>query len=145
MSDVVSKININDTDIPISGDKFDGEWVNIESRPIVFTSTAKGTYTVDISSYLPNDDYTYEVLVVLKAYCTSDTATRVYLGSDIIPANSTNYAYSPYVIAGVEKYYNAICVKIPTKEKTLQYIIQNGAAADTYSSLIGYRRIGTNE
>ena len=49
--------NISSTSSP----NFDGQWVN--SEYLIRNTVSYNTFTADLSSYLPNDNYSYEVLV----------------------------------------------------------------------------------
>lgn len=69
---MVSDINVKGTNHKIGGTQADGQWV--QKRQSVFTGTtwsATGTQTYTVSNYLPDDIYTYEVIVA----CYAQTGT----------------------------------------------------------------------
>lgn len=71
---MVSDVNIKGTNHKIGGTQADGQWV--EKRVTIFSGqnwSATGTQTYTISGYLPDDVYTYEILVC--CYATTGTTS----------------------------------------------------------------------
>lgn len=115
---MVSDINIKGTNHKIGGIQADGQWV--EKRVTVFSGqnwSATGTQTYTISNYLPDNIYTYEILVSCYAttgatsgntcswwvknadnqfdgvmgYCRTRTASNVASGNScILPVRQVN-------------------------------------------------------
>ena len=71
---MVSDINVKGTNHKIGGIQADGQWV--EKRVTVFSGqnwSATGTQTYTISNYLPDNIYTYEILV--SCYATTGSTS----------------------------------------------------------------------
>ena len=115
---MVSDINIKGTNHKIGGSQADGQWV--QKRVTVFSGqnwSATGTQTYTISNYLPDNIYTYEILVSCYAttgatsgnacswwardmnnqfdgvmgYCRTRTASNVASGNScILPVKQVN-------------------------------------------------------
>lgn len=115
---MVSDINVKGTNHKIGGIQADGQWV--EKRVTVFSGqnwSATGTQTYTISNYLPDNIYTYEILVSCYAttgatsgntctwwvrdvdnhfdgvmgYCSTRTASNVASGNScILPVKQVN-------------------------------------------------------
>lgn len=123
----------------------DGQWVH--SQSIAGTSTAKGTYNVSLSSYLPNDGYIYEVMINLRVYnSNSSNAGEVSVYSDIF----TKTTYSTINIAGQgaaggnsRQIGNTFILPVGTG-RTITYEIESYAVSNLDLILWGYRRVGTN-
>lgn len=80
-SSLQGKANTDLSNLSDSGKKvIDGQWVS--KTETLSTATAAGTYTIDLSSYLPNDNYNYEVLFVHTFYDTGDNSGKLYQWTD---------------------------------------------------------------
>lgn len=80
-SSLQGKANTDLSNLSDSGKKvIDGQWVS--KTATLSTATAAGTYTIDLSSYLPNDNYNYEVLFVHTFYDTGDNSGKLYQWTD---------------------------------------------------------------
>ena len=130
--------------VDINSKVIDGQWVS--KTATLSTATAVGTYTIDLSDYLPNDTYNYEVLVSYTiALSSNTTGTRGYITSDVL--GEDNYldiaSISPMPTSG---YYNRAAggVIIPAKN-SLTFKIGTGKATGVTLSANAYRRIGTNQ
>lgn len=53
-----------------------GSWV-VSDSGVIFNSTSKGSYTLDLSSYLPDDNNVYEVLFNIYAGSSSNTVSKL--------------------------------------------------------------------
>lgn len=154
MTDYINSITANNTNYPIGGDTFDGRWVNTRFSILSnATLAAKTAVTYSLSNYLPNDNYTYEVifsggcqsngaksdLCQLMLYTgTADTTTAANgLRLDRAVARTANT-----VLAGA----SAILPIYPNDKNITVYTIGAvNANKNTYLSALGYRRIGTND
>ena len=121
----------------------DGQWVH--SQRVLGTSTAKNTYTVDISSYLPNDSYQYEVMINLRVYSNSSNAGNVYVYSDIWKKTPTTG--NPVGQGGAggssRQIGNTFILPVGTARQ-IYYEIGSYAVSNVSLLAWGYRRIGTN-
>ena len=97
-SSLQGKANTDLSNLSDSGKKvIDGQWVS--KTATLSTATAVGTYTIDLSSYLPNDNYNYEVLISVFFVSSGSAAVNYFLSSDLMPetadyATATNSVYS---------------------------------------------------
>lgn len=142
----ISNIGITDSPIEIGGNNFDGQWVNKHFNAYEWTSLVSGTtYSVDLSSYLPNDGQAYEILtyVWVQTSATSGQGAEVYLGTDLtnnmMLCRTRTRAASAGQTSGVSR------IAISGKSRTLNVI--NGFGHNSGQGrvwLYGYRRLGTN-
>lgn len=116
--------------------KIDGQWVS--KTETLSTATAVGTYTIDLSSYLPNDNYNYEMLLSGDYYSNDNTAGLLTVIDEL--GNVT--------LAKCGSYNRSICfaasIVIGTT-RTLTFKIE-GKKVSTDNPIYtrGYRRIGLN-
>lgn len=123
----------------------DGQWVYSYSAIGSGVSVNGSTdLDYDLSTYLPNDNYNYEVLVSLTgtSTTTSGEALTVYLSSDIITTNITAFRVIPRTAAAV---YGAAFVCVPVGTSRRLSLTRNASYYGTVNiTLKAYRRIGTN-
>ncbi len=124
----------------------DGQWVNnyLELASAVTVPTSTNT-EYDISSYLPNDTYDYEVM--LTGYVTTGAGTGKFLNLLISTDKLTNFVR---VCAAQTRTSTTVvtagCASVPVS--TGRKIIVNAYSGydGTYTLvLVAYRRIGTNQ
>lgn len=116
----------------------DGKWVY--KHQVLSTAITEGTYTLDLSNYLPNDGYVYEILCRLDYDQTTDgTNTYAHIQSDIIPRNYLTVG-SDNTFGGVNMANSAI---IPAKDY-LKLTISGNMTEGGGVQVFGYRRVGTN-
>jgi len=125
--------------------RFDGQWVGKYSQ--LSTAKATGTYNLDLSTYLPDDTYNYEVYLYAHVHSGNSTYTNIYARSSIF--NSTFGSDSGIEIAcvGTNGRQGLINTIIPIgTDRILTLIIENRTLDNNYTGfcLAGYRRIGTN-
>ena len=123
----------------IASTRFDGQWVN--SRSQLTTVTAIGTYTLSLSSYLPNDNYDYLVHVAVSGYLTtSGKNSDQYISSDIYtiaePVTEPSAAYT-------RDWHSHLYIPVGTGRK-FTYQIATYALTSGDVTVYGYRRLGTN-
>lgn len=112
----------------------DGQWVN--KTQILSSDTNIGVYTLDLSEYLPNDNYIYEVELFGHVRCdNSNPATFII--------NDTYSITTKISIGSLQQIYLTIPV-LPT-DRTIKKEIQKVKCTSTVLTAIRYRRIGTNE
>lgn len=124
--------------IDINSKYVDGQWV--AKTQVLSQATTTGVISMDLSSYLPNDNYNYEVLIICSFADNGANHMRVY--SDIIPQSTT-----VALITTGNGYYNGSYIAIPVGSGRAIYRWANAElSTDTYSGIeaLAYRRIGTN-
>lgn len=113
--------------------KIDGQWVS--KTETLSTATAVGTYTIDLSSYLPNDNYNYEVILNVN-FRYHGTKTD----GSLLLINNITYCINNQ---GNGSRTNRTIFHIDTqKQFTFSIGINNATGCDIFA--IAYRRIGTN-
>lgn len=124
----------------------DGQWVFKQTVINNNTNKAKGSYTYDVSSYLPKDGRLYEVMVHGRGYDTADADCVCRVSSDAFggasPTISNVYAQiltTGYSNSGV----NDFILPVGTGRK-IYYTVATTDFDSLYIVLLGYRRIGTN-
>lgn len=136
---------------PYSFNVMDGHWIS--KYTALYTGVTAGTYTIDLSNYLPNDGYDYEVRLSLKAAVTSGHSGAdlyYYLYTTKYDAHTyTGTTITAPIVSGADS--NAITpvtfsatLDIPAYDKSLiirfNYKLQDNPILAAW----GYRRIGTN-
>lgn len=131
--------NAKSTNLSIANERFDGQWVS--KQMTLSTATAVGTYEIDLSDYLPNDNYNYEVQFIHTGG-KSDTSGSLNgtIYSDLFPIcqNALTIRLSTYTRG------SSCGVILPVKQKVHMQIYQSVKDANLTLVAIGYRRIGIN-
>lgn len=140
---IISTVNRADTDlsnITDTGKKLiDGQWVAKEQ--VLSTATAIGTYEIDLSEYLPNDNYNYEVQFSIQGYGAGGDGINVRLKTDFYSS------YFNVIRAGTGSgarrnlIFNLI---VPSTSRKVYFTIEIYKASSFNLSMWAYRRIGTN-
>lgn len=133
-SDTVSQDldNLSDTGKAV----IDGQWV---TKFAELTTLRTGTVTLDFSDYLPDDDYSYDVMFSVQAHCGSNAwsmATITEYVIDIIrgkhgDGNNDQYLANTFVCPVTSSRSLTLSFY-----RTFSYFVLNACA---------YRRIGTNQ
>lgn len=128
---ISNKVDINSSTI-------DGQWV--AKQAVLTQAVTAGETAMDVSEYLPNDGYQYEVFLLVSY--GDDGANKINIYSDIIPKGELSLYVSPY------GYFNGCYMLLPVGLGRVIY--QNLSAAaisdDTRGiEALAYRRIGTNQ
>lgn len=127
--------------------RFDGQWVN-NSLTLASSVTALTTSSTsyDLSSYLPNDNYNYEVLFTMNGQTKAAANSYSYgiLSTDIITSNC--YVFIARTAMNTT---NAIqgggSIILPVGTGRTVTVGYNSKNSGNYSlNAVGYRRIGTN-
>lgn len=133
------KVNINSNVI-------DGQWISHFKQ--LSTATAIGSYTVDLSSELPNDDCQYDVLFGFTVGNSNATAAGIVLKTDII----NSFTSSDYIngLASANCYYTNTNITMPVGagRYCIYEIIGHSISLEKTNRglfMLGYRRIGTNQ
>lgn len=122
----------------------DGQWVGSYSQ--ISTAKATGTYDIDLSSYLPNDNYNYEVYFFAHMYSSNSTYSKVYVKTSILStAGETSGIRVGYVGANSRQgVTNTILPIGADRILTIEITGRTLDGSDTGFCLAGYRRLGTN-
>ena len=122
----------------------DGQWVY--SYSFLTNSVATTKTTISLSSYLPNDNYKYEVMGVFGRD-NVNSADKYLVSSDLFNPqfNTTSGQFCVSFVAGAYARANNTSFILPVGAGRCLYTI--GSQANTgnmYLYVLGYRRIGTN-
>lgn len=136
-SSLQGKANVNLDNLSDTGRKvIDGQWV--AKVQVLSTATAVGTYTVDLSDYLPNDNYNYEVFLHDSLMQKSVTDTTHI---DIVAGGVSVY----FVKANSASVYATNSAVFPVDNTRKIKLVISARKADNNSlTAYYYRRIGTN-
>ena len=139
-SSLQGKANTDLNNLSNNGKKvIDGQWIS--SPHLLSEATAVGTYTVDLSSYLPSDNYAYEVIFNIKTYHTTTCYVHVYT-NDFPPVEFTSKTDTVDIGQYARSQSNTIL--LPVTQKQIIMKISTNNASENCLSMIAYRRIGTN-
>lgn len=134
-SSLQGKANTDLSNLSDVGKKvIDGQWVS--KTETLSTATAIGTYTIDLSSYLPNDNYNYEVIMNLlyRYNGTNSNGSRLVINNvRYCINNSGNGARTSRTIF----HYDT--------QKQFTFSIEYVNATSNEITAVAYRRIGTNQ
>lgn len=130
---------------------FDGQWVCLTSNMTITSSTTlvkDTTYTYDISSFLPNDEYNYELILSAAGYTgtVSGNTANIYVRSDL----NQNAAEGTLIARGMTRTSNTASwggsINLIVGKQRQVHIINTGSANATnvFVLLNAYRRIGKN-
>lgn len=126
----------------------DGQWVTkseVIASDVSFATGSSETKTYSLASYLPDDNYTYEVLFSLSGQtaATSGSSFAFILSTDIV-SNVYMCRSIARTAAYVFAYGNAI-VPLTTKQiKVTQANTTSSTPTMTSLRMCAYRRVGTN-
>ena len=112
--------------------------VGISISEVLSTATAVGTYTIDLSDYLPNDNYNYEVFLhdsLMQKSVTDSTHIDIVAGGVSINFARANSA-SVYAT-------NSAVFPVDNTKK-IELVISTRKADSNSLTAYYYRRIGTN-
>lgn len=138
--------------VPFGGDNFDGQWFSYNNTELVLLSSttlnATTSTSVDISSYIPNDGYSYELLI--RGYCrTSTTAgNNVFIR---VGANNSISSDNPLLMRGLTRTAsyrnisgNCLLPISATQRKIYIYNAGNATATTMTIQITGIKRVGKN-
>lgn len=148
----ISKIKTNKQELEIGGKNFNGSWT-MKTYAVCsnYTLAGSGQVVYDISSYLPNDGYDYEIYLMATGNCPASAGktASVYLYSG---ASTSDYDFTLGAIGAALSRHSVMqefaqSGVLPVKSNRKKIVIYNGHANDAsgvYVYLKGYRRIGKN-
>jgi hypothetical protein len=131
------------TKVDINSDRFDGAWVskNIALAGSGGASFSSSNVVYDLSEYLPNDGYNYEVIVssYISTAAKSGSYACVYIGSDIMTSSIYLSACITRTSSNAQTAGSVVC---PVGYG--RYIFVEGTSSSgSYSLYVrGYRRLG---
>ena len=126
-----------------SNTRFDGQWVYTKSTLANGVAMTNSNAPYSLSSYLPNDNYNYEVLFAVNATSGTSSGNRIYiiLNTDISTAVETAYAM-PRSNGSVTAY--GTCILAVGSGRSVTVAANSTPKGSYYLYACGYRRIGTN-
>lgn len=129
--------------------KIDGQWVS--STKTLSTATAIGSYTIDLSTYLPNDNYNYEVIVCFYGLRNSgDNNSFVSIGvvNDLPASSSEISSTKAFAFTSFDGNHRETgdfdTILFINSNRKAYFKIANTAIAASYLNACAYRRIGEN-
>lgn len=115
-----------------------GSWTVSESS-VLFNSTAIGSYSFSLDSYLPKDDKPYEVLFTLE--CSSTSSAPGYLKwKTVLESTTSNFDIMAIKRAQGETAYSANTFNVPVKTRTISLEISGSAFSSMSLRAIAYRK-----
>ena len=132
----IEETKANKTDV-------DGEWVGVQvTLASKVACPTSNDIIYDISQYLPNDGYAYEVILSgrVTTAATTGSVSRLIVDTDIIQ-DCAIVGGGTRVDASIS-YWAA--TTLPTKNRKITVIAGSNISGDFYLHLRGYRRLGTN-
>lgn len=145
-----TKADVDGSNMVSSVKNFDGQWVHSKSYLISSTTSldAQTSRSFDLSSYLPNDNYQYEVIVSVTGTTstTSGQTFNTWFKSDIF-TNTYSFVGTRVTTRTASSMTSGATVAIPVGTGRSIAIYNGSSAAGSITELwlSGYRRIGTNQ
>lgn len=132
---------IIDNKVNINSNVIDGQWVDAGAVTLS-NATATSMYTIDLSSFLPDDGQVYEVMLNQQgAYSSADAYSGVQVKSDIIE----NFVVFGYPQSASRRVAGQIILPVGTARSIVYQIWNHALGSNSGLKLIAYRRIGTNQ
>lgn len=146
-TDLNGKADRDGSNMVNSVKNFDGGWV--DSRLIIANNVSTPTTSntiYDLSSYLPNDGYDYEVLLSLQVTSgtTSGNVATLYFQTDVINAGHIYGARAVTRTNSSNTVFSFGTAPVGTG-RTITVIANSGNTGTYYLILNAYRRLGTNQ
>lgn len=139
---------------PIGGDSFKGQFVPLDVAWLVqgITIPASTSRDYDISSYLPDDEYDYEVLIGTSVHTVNTAGTSAGCTIITMPSAGTSDGNAFWWYGGeattrannFNMAYGSVYCYVPNSYKHVIIRNNEGSAGTYYVGLIGYRRVNTN-
>lgn len=146
-TDLNGKADVDLSNINSSCKSLDGQWVDYRLLLANGVSSPSSTDDVyDLSTYLPNDNYKYEVLVSLQANSgtSSGNIATIYLKTDIVQGGSIYGARALTRTSSLNSVFSFGVIPVGTGRKiTVPAVTSN--TGSYYLVLNAYRRIGINQ
>lgn len=129
---VIQSLNIPQTVSLADNQYLEGFWV--KKYAILLSSTTVGTYTIDLTSYLPNDNQAYEILLKQSMYNTNSSNAALFV--------ETNYIQKSVVItsnSGSTTNYNTFSVPVGNNH-ILKYYLEGVSPNALLVEALAYKR-----
>ena len=118
-------------------DLFNGQWV---FEQMMLTNSTAATQTLDLSDYLPKDEYDYEVMFTVNAYTSSPSDQKKWIYTDILPHN-TDWS-DTWNNANTRHSANSFICPVGKERK----VYVGGSTVESFYLYVkGYRRLGKKE
>ena len=133
-----------------SSTNFDAQWIS-SSLDVASSVTAKDTTGVleySLTSYLPNDNYNYEVIFTAWGHgSASSSGAYCWLFTDLVGEKTSSAIYAAHVFRGngTAEAGGAVILPVGTGRKLKMYCSNTSNATIAGIRAIAYRRIGTNQ
>ena len=128
---------------------FDGQWVF--DTQLLSQATGQGTYPINLSSYLPNDNYSYEVKVCYIGYRSGGRTNSLVsiCPTNLIPTDISLVGYYPcYGACSFDGEHaengNIEATVVVDSNRTFYLGIASYPTYASYLAMTAYRRLGTN-
>ena len=130
----------------------DGQWV-VSKKQLLLNQTVSSSQDLnfDISDYLPNDGYDYEIIISGQASTGTGVDNQVYLlcggGTGGVAITAIPLCYAVNQVSGKKQRGAGTAIIIVMASDRVVFVRQGEAAAPAtvgYINLLAYRRIGTN-
>ncbi len=148
VTDLNGKADTSLTNINISCQPIDGQWINYSTSLVTNVSWAGGTTrTFDLSSYLPNDGHIYEILVCAAIQTGASTGNFAGLSaySSVVGSSEVAIPICRTCTRTSSIMVTSGSITIPIGTDRILYGANVHSSAITASLWIaGYRRVGTN-
>jgi hypothetical protein len=144
------KVDLDLGNLDATGKKvLDGQWVLPSSSSVADEVSANGSTDLafDVSSFLPNDGYDYDVLIscIATTGSTSGNYVPVYVYSDLNSGTGRYICVCRPRTRASSSVFGGGSTTIPVGTGRKLYLIRSTNYNGTVSiDLRGYRRIGTN-
>ena len=116
----------------------DGQWV--DSRHILSTATAVNTYNIDLSNYLPDDNFCYEILLhLLATRSTNSTVTTVAVTSSLVTYGASYLRFNNAITGDT----NVTTFPVGSNHQ-ISILITGVDLGYCVIEALAYRRLGTN-
>ena len=140
-------LNTNASNLTSTGQKvFDGQWVASSTSIVSGASWSTTQKTYSLASYLPNDNYYYEVLLACSV--TSGTTSGNYMYLKIKNSLLGDWTAAGYAVTRTSASAVGACTIIIPVSLARKFVVDassGGNQVGSYSiNAVAYRRIGTN-
>ncbi len=135
------------TGLSIASTRFDGQWVQKFLTIQDVSTLAVGSYSFDLSSYLPSNSSTYDYEIMVTVFINSSNSTYYYVGTKASPYTNRSSCFWTCVMTGSNGRQGqnfAILPILHTSRNIYTQVANEKATASTGCQVLGYRRIGTN-
>lgn len=145
-TDLNGKADIDGTNMAQSVKRFDGMWVGSTYTVASSVSLNNTTNNYNLSSYLPNDDYCYEVLGYVNGTTGSSSGdyADIHIGSSVIDS-SYRIACARTRTSSTVNWAGSFVIPIGTNRTIYLGNYSSNTASVSNFRIFAYRRIGTNQ